>query len=143
MYLLGLKHLRQLTKNGNYSLIIEMKNCNGTNFTARYSEFRVSSSSTNYTLTTQGYDGGAGDWDSLKAHNLHQFSTYDRDNDISSNQNCALAYRGGWWYDKCLQVNLNGQFGPCRKGRQYQYWKSLNTLEDGALSATEMKFTLH
>jgi ficolin len=36
-----------------------------------------------------------------------QFSTYDQDNDAWSN-NCAVKFRGAWWYKACHDSNLNG-----------------------------------
>jgi ficolin len=47
--------------------------------------------------------------DSLSMHNGYAFSTKDRDNDIWSS-NCAVAYKGGWWYHKCYSSNLNGGY---------------------------------
>lgn len=42
--------------------------------------------------------------------NLNQFSTIDRDNDKSPNQNCASQSGGGWWHDDCSHSRLNGKF---------------------------------
>ena len=36
------------------------------------------------------------------------FSTSDNDNDNHGSRNCASTYRGGWWYNRCCQVHLNG-----------------------------------
>ncbi|XP_020809141.1 tenascin-R-like [Drosophila serrata] len=32
-----------------------------------------------------------------------QFSTKDRDNDLSMNLNCAVYFEGAWWYKSCFQ----------------------------------------
>ena len=38
-----------------------------------------------------------------------QFSTFDADHDLSSD-NCAIAYHGAWWYNSCHASNLNGAY---------------------------------
>ena len=44
-------------------------------------------------------------------NNGYQFTTTDRDNDGSSDRNCAEMFgRGGWWYDYCTRANLNGVY---------------------------------
>jgi len=48
--------------------------------------------------------------DSLGLHNGMKFSTKDQDNDNNSHAACALAYFGAWWYNLCLQSNLNGKY---------------------------------
>ena len=45
--------------------------------------------------------------DSLTGHNGFAFSTIDQDNDVAEN-NCAITYKGAWWYSKCHSSNLNG-----------------------------------
>ena len=42
-------------------------------------------------------------------HNGMQFTTFDVDNDLSSGVNCAVDDKfGGWWFNACADVNLNG-----------------------------------
>ena len=36
-----------------------------------------------------------------------QFSTKERDNDLSR-INCAVRHKGGWWHNNCCWANLNG-----------------------------------
>lgn len=51
--------------------------------------------------------------DSLNYHQGRPFSTKDRDNDIAVT-NCALSYKGAWWYKNCHRANLNGKYGESR-----------------------------
>ena len=45
-------------------------------------------------------------------HNGRKFSTIDVDNDLESGINCAADGKlGGWWYNICADVNLNGLYG--------------------------------
>lgn len=43
-------------------------------------------------------------------HQGRPFSTYDNDNDIAVT-NCALSYKGAFWYKNCHRVNLMGKYG--------------------------------
>jgi len=38
------------------------------------------------------------------------FSTKDQDNDAHSTASCAAYFKGAWWYEICLESNLNGQY---------------------------------
>lgn len=57
--------------------------------------------------------------DSLSYHQGRPFSTKDRDNDIAVT-NCALSYKGAWWYKNCHRANLNGKYGESRHSQVSQ-----------------------
>lgn len=48
--------------------------------------------------------------DSMAYHNGRSFSTFDKDTD-SAITNCALSYKGAFWYKNCHRVNLMGRYG--------------------------------
>jgi len=48
--------------------------------------------------------------DSMASHNGKAFSTKDRDNDTAPSANCAINYKGAWWYHNCHGVNINGLY---------------------------------
>uniref|UniRef100_A0A8C9MWA7 Tenascin C n=1 Tax=Serinus canaria TaxID=9135 RepID=A0A8C9MWA7_SERCA len=48
--------------------------------------------------------------DSMTYHNGRSFSTFDKDHD-SAITNCALSYKGAFWYKNCHRVNLMGRYG--------------------------------
>lgn len=46
----------------------------------------------------------------VQMHNGMKFSTRDFDNDNWKGGECANWFRGGWWYDRCTEFNLNGVY---------------------------------
>jgi len=48
--------------------------------------------------------------DSLGTHNGKEFSTLDVDRDLYSSIQCAVMFRGAWWYEACHHSNLNGAY---------------------------------
>ncbi|KAL2089337.1 hypothetical protein ACEWY4_014025 [Coilia grayii] len=104
-YWLGLENIYNLTKQGDYRLLVELEDWVGKKVYAEYSSFRLESESEGFRIRLGTYQGNAGD--SLSNHNGKPFTTLDRDRDTFSG-NCAHFHKGGWWYNACGQTNLNG-----------------------------------
>uniref|UniRef100_A0A8D8CE94 Fibrinogen-like protein A n=2 Tax=Culex pipiens TaxID=7175 RepID=A0A8D8CE94_CULPI len=105
---LGLEKIYQLTKEGTWELIVELKDFHDNYKYARYSKFGLGNESEKYALSKLGtYSGTAGD--SLGSHKGMKFSTYDNDNDTHNSKNCAENKHGAWWFLDCFYSHLNGQ----------------------------------
>ena len=102
---LGLENIYRLTATETVELHIYMERFDGIWAYAAYRELSISDASDNYRLHVNGFSGSTGD--SLGYHNRMQFSTHDRDNDITA-INCAALYSGAWWYRNCRSSDLNG-----------------------------------
>jgi ficolin len=79
-------------------------------------------------------EGDAGD--SLDYQNQMQFTTKDSDNDVYGS-NCAVSYKGSWWYKRCHTSNLNGLYLGAGQasdtGMKWSGWQSY------VMKKTEMK----
>ncbi|XP_053692583.1 microfibril-associated glycoprotein 4-like [Sabethes cyaneus] len=107
-YWLGMKKIYELTSVKPHELHIMLEDFDGKIVTALYDRFVIGGPETSYVLRSLGnYTGTAGD--SLRHHEGMKFSAFDNDNDKTS-RNCAEVYKGAWWYNDCLQSNLNGQY---------------------------------
>ncbi|XP_076081340.1 microfibril-associated glycoprotein 4-like [Mytilus galloprovincialis] len=108
---LGNKFINILTSSGTYNFYIHLEDFEGNSRYAEYSEFSVGDATTKYTLHVTGYNGTAGDSLMYTTYNLNgmMFSTKDQDNDRSS-RDCALTFKGAWWYNDCHYSNLNGKY---------------------------------
>ncbi|KAI8510972.1 hypothetical protein Bbelb_118880 [Branchiostoma belcheri] len=107
-YWIGNHVLHQLTKHGDYELRVDLRMTDKIHAHAHYDMFRVKGKDSNYQLKLGEYTGTAGD--ALYVHRDQPFSTKDREHDTLPTGNCASAYRGGWWYAKCFDANLNGDY---------------------------------
>ena len=129
---LGNDRIHALTSQGSYELMVSLRYGNISAF-AHYQTFSLDDESNNYTLRIGGYDGSAGD--SLSGHRNQAFSTYDQDNDKHESANCAVVYRGAWWYNKCHSSNLNGEWKAL--GNKGPRWLHLSASDP--VDFTEMK----
>lgn len=64
--------------------------------------------------------------DSMLYHDGMFFTTYDNDNDNASG-NCGSVYRGAWWYNRCHNSNLNGEYGNTNRGEgiNWESWRGV------------------
>ena len=61
--------------------------------------------------------------------NTMKFTTRDRDNDLWSNNNCALHHNidykaGGWWYNDCTHMYANVPYNNKYKVYLNHQWQS-------------------
>lgn len=105
----GNDFIHQLTnEEGQVGLRIELEDFKGRKGVVQYSRFYVSSERSFYRLDVQGFEGNVSD--SFLYHNQMYFSTYDSANDHSGDIPCALSHGSGWWWNNCLESNLNGRY---------------------------------
>jgi len=124
---LGLDKINRLTNTKN-RLRVDLEDTTGKTVYAEYDMFAVTSEMTKYKLSLGTYSGTAGD--ALSYHRGHPFTTKDQDND-SSSRNCAVWFKGAWWYKYCHHSNLNGQYhhgkhSSYADGVNWYYWKGYN-----------------
>ncbi|XP_036915037.1 tenascin isoform X4 [Sturnira hondurensis] len=130
---LGLDNLNKITSQGQYELRVDLRDHGKTAY-AVYDRFSVGDAKTRYKLKVEGYSGTAGD--SMAYHNGRSFSTFDKDTD-SAITNCALSYKGAFWYKNCHRVNLMGRYGDDNhsQGVNWFHWKG----HEHSIQFAEMK----
>ncbi|XP_015683404.1 tenascin [Protobothrops mucrosquamatus] len=130
---LGLDKLHKITSQGPYELRVDLRDRGETAY-ALYNKFTVGDARTRYRLKVDGYSGNAGD--SMSYHNVRAFSTFDKDHD-SAITNCALSYKGAFWYKNCHRVNLMGRYGDNShsQGVNWFHWKG----HEHSIAFAEMK----
>ena len=117
----GLKSLNCLTQTGQWELRVDFEFKNKTRSYLHYNVFKVGSATDEYPLTIRGFTGiTPTDPFSTVKHNGEKFSTYDNDNDKHSH-NCAAQTdnakdNGGWWHNRCWDINLNLKYNPAEYG---------------------------
>ncbi|KAG9335390.1 hypothetical protein JZ751_005312 [Albula glossodonta] len=130
---LGLGNLHKISTAGQYELRVDLRD-KGEEAYAQYDKFLVTEPRSRYKMHLGSYSGTAGD--SMTYHQGRPFSTYDHDNDIAVT-NCALSYKGAFWYKNCHRVNLMGRYGDNShsKGVNWFHWKG----HEHSIEFAEMK----
>ncbi|XP_059179593.1 angiopoietin-4-like [Physella acuta] len=133
-YWLGNDWISYLTQNGYSELRFDMK-YKGKSYYAVYSDVAVGNEKELYriqfTYKISNVDN------SFETQNSMAFSTIDRENDMDSNRNCAQIFKGGWWYNYCHLVNVNGVWEGTIYGEGLN-WESLTGSYE-SLEYVEMK----
>lgn len=125
--------MHKITSSGHYELRVDLMD-GGELAYAQYDKFNIAEPRTRYKIYTGAYNGTAGD--SMTYHHGRPFSTYDNDNDIAVT-NCALSYKGAFWYKNCHRVNLMGKYGDSShsKGINWFHWRG----HEHSIEFAEMK----
>ena len=143
---LGLDKIHRLTKQAKILLRVDLMDFDDSRVYAKYKGFKIGDKNSKYLLSYESYNGNAGD--SLSKHKGMKFTTKDADNDPSydnndgSSGNCAVDWKGAWWYHWCHSSNLNGLYLKNEKSTNNRgiVW---STWQDGIpLKFTEMKLSV-
>nr|Q9U8W8.1 RecName: Full=Techylectin-5A; Flags: Precursor [Tachypleus tridentatus]BAA84188.1 techylectin-5A [Tachypleus tridentatus] len=134
---LGNDRIFALTNQRNYMIRFDLKDKENDTRYAIYQDFWIENEDYLYCLHIGNYSGDAGN--SFGRHNGHNFSTIDKDHDTHETH-CAQTYKGGWWYDRCHESNLNGLYlngehNSYADGIEWRAWKGYHY----SLPQVEMK----
>ena len=127
-------------------LQIKLKHLKYGNITyyGNYCKFTIASEKNGYQLNALGYWGTAGDGFSFinrPMQNGMKFSTKDVDNDEMMGSNCAVAYKGGWWYSGCHNCQLNAMYPKdINDSPTFMSWRPIDN-NYGNIFFSEMKIT--
>ncbi|XP_061402664.1 fibrinogen-like protein 1 [Musca vetustissima] len=126
-FFIGLERLHQLTTNeGPQELMITLRDWENEERYARYDHFVIGSEAEEYALRELGeYSGTAGD--AMAYHKGMKFSTLDH----SNSGLCPRNYGGGWWFNQCVDSNLNSVYRQGGESTEMQKilwatWKGFN-----------------
>ncbi|XP_034471788.1 angiopoietin-related protein 2-like [Drosophila innubila] len=114
-FFMGLDKIHAMTAERPQELLVLLEDFEGDKRFEKYEKFAIGSEDQQYELHTLSKgSGNAGD--SFSEHRGMKFTTYDRDNDLSSG-NCARRGSGAWWYKHCQHSQLTGTYEDNRFAR--------------------------
>jgi len=133
---LGLEKIHQLTQLGNFTMRVDLEDFENVTKYQVYNNFSIGQGNT-YSIKFGTSSGDAGQ----PLPNNQAFTTKDLDQDTRDTGNCAVTYKGAWWYTACHASNLNGLY---LKGETDQYatgmvWKPFRGYHY-SLKLSQMKF---
>ncbi|EDS33727.1 ficolin-1 [Culex quinquefasciatus] len=107
---LGLEKVYQVTERAPHELVVEYQPVSGPRLYSQVASFGIGSESEKYALKKlDSYSGTARDC--ITASKGADFSTFDEDNNINGDSNCAVTSQGAWWYTSDWYV-----VGDCTTG---------------------------
>ncbi|XP_071056995.1 fibrinogen-like protein 1 [Onthophagus taurus] len=122
---LGNDFLYLLSHQNHLKLRVELETFNEKRSWAEYDSFKIGNEDENYQLKIGDYSGTAGDY--LSRHNNKNFSTFDKNNDVSCTR---YIKKTGWWFCECNDNNLNGFYYKEQSMRQdgvhWTRWKAVS-----------------
>ncbi|CAC5400805.1 Ryncolin-2,Fibrinogen C domain-containing protein 1-A,Microfibril-associated glycoprotein 4,Ficolin-1-A,Ryncolin-1,Tenascin,Fibrinogen C domain-containing protein 1-B,Fibrinogen C domain-containing protein 1 [Mytilus coruscus] len=113
-YWLGLENIHTIVSSGNFEVRFDLEDWEGNTRYAVYSYFALADGNHNYQLNISGYIGNAGD--AARTHDGMLFSAgmIDYDNWPTA---CVDRFGGGgFWYNACHNMNINGQYNNTANG---------------------------
>uniref|UniRef100_H2Z3S1 Fibrinogen C-terminal domain-containing protein n=1 Tax=Ciona savignyi TaxID=51511 RepID=H2Z3S1_CIOSA len=138
---LGLDTIHNLTKTNQYKLRVDLEDFDGnkTFATYRYLDKTLQWVRCIINGTSDCKPTGA----DSKLAVAYKFTTKDRDQDERDGGNCAIVYKGAWWYRSCHSANLNGLYlrgahESYADGVNWRFWRGYHY----SLKVTEMKLKL-
>lgn len=136
---MGLDKVHKITRSARYELLVVLKDFNGIVKVALYDGITVDGEGAKYKLTLGGFVHGNAE-DSLSFSNGTRFSTFDQDNDHHAGS-CAEFYKSGWWFEDCMNANLNGPYRRYDANNLTMSWfgfrKDLQGLKEAAMMIRE------
>ncbi|XP_023036208.2 fibrinogen-like protein 1 [Drosophila willistoni] len=107
-FFIGLEKLYRITNSQTYELYVKIGYFNESYGFASYDHFKIGDENTKYELQSLGeFTGTASE---VMNYHLHpKFSTFDEDNDLATDINCAAKY-GAWWHNDCGEFQINGKW---------------------------------